>query len=68
MDGTSIGITIDMAIGMAIGIAIGLNFRSEINYIPEKTSWLINGMYSAGSVGIDDEGIFEVLTNDTAVV
>ena len=52
----------------AIGLAVGLEFRSEINYIPEKTSWLINGLYSAGSVGIDDEGIYEVLTNDTDVV
>lgn len=52
----------------AVGLAVGLEFRTEVNYVPEKTSWLVNGLYSAGAVGIDDEGIYEVLTNDTAVV
>lgn len=52
----------------AIGLAVGIDFRSEVDYIPEKTSWLIKGLYSAGSIGIDDTGIYEVLTNDTAVV
>lgn len=51
----------------AIGLAVGLDMKTEMNYIPEKTSWLINGMYSAGAVGIDDEGIYEVLTNQTTV-
>jgi len=50
----------------AIGLAEGLSMRTEINYIPEKTSWLINGIYSGGSVGIDNEGIYEVLSNNTA--
>ncbi len=49
----------------AIGLAVGIEFRTEVNYIPEKTSWLINGIFSGGSVGIDDNGIYEVLTNDT---
>ncbi len=52
----------------AIGLAVGLDMRTEMNYIPEKTSWLINGLYSAGSVAIDDEGIYEVLTNNTFVL
>jgi len=46
----------------ALGLAVGIDMRTEINYISEKTSWLINGIFSAGSVGIDDNGIFEVLT------
>lgn len=46
----------------ALGLAVGINMKTEINYIAEKTSWLINGMFSAGSVGIDDAGIYEVLT------
>lgn len=45
----------------AVGLAIGMDMRTEINYIPEKTSWLINGMFSAGSVVIDDNGVYEVL-------
>ena len=52
----------------AIGLAVGMDFRSAIDWIPEKTSWLINGMYSAGAVAIDSTGIYEVLSNDTAVV
>ena len=52
----------------AIGLAVGMNMRTEMNYIPEKTSWLINGMFSGGSVGIDNTGIYEVLTNDQYVL
>jgi len=52
----------------AIGLAVGLNMRTEMTYIPEKTSWLINGLYSAGAVGIDSTGIYEVLTNNTYVL
>lgn len=52
----------------AIGLAVGMNLRTEINYIPEKTSWLINGMFSAGAVGIDNTGIYEVLTNNTYTI
>ena len=46
----------------AIGLAVGIDMRTEMNYIAEKTSWLTNGIYSAGAVGIDSEGIIEVLT------
>ena len=38
------------------------HIADEINYISEKTSWLINGIFSAGTIGIDEDGIFEVLT------
>jgi len=44
----------------AIGLAVGVNFRTEVNYIPEKTSWLANGLFSGGSVAIDAEGIVEI--------
>lgn len=49
----------------ALGLAIGMDMKTEINYVPEKTSWLTNGTFSAGSVGIDDAGIIEVLTDET---
>lgn len=49
----------------ALGVAVGINMKTEINYIPEKTSWLTNGMYSAGSVVIDDAGVYEVLTYES---
>ena len=44
----------------AIGMGIGMNQRSEINYIAEKTSFLVSSMFSAGAVAIDDEGIVKI--------
>jgi len=46
----------------ALGLAIGMNMETKIDWIPEKTSWLTNGTFSAGAIGIDDAGIYEVLT------
>jgi hypothetical protein len=37
-----------------------MGIRSEINYIPEKTSWLVSSMLSAGAVSIDAGGIVEI--------
>ncbi len=44
----------------AIGMGIGMGQRSEINYVPEKTSFLVSSMFSAGAVAIDDEGIVKI--------
>ena len=44
----------------SMGHAVGINFRTEVNYIPEKTSWLANGLFNGGSVAIDAEGLVEV--------
>jgi len=44
----------------AVGLAVGMNQRTEINYVPEKTSWLVASMFSAGAVAIDDEGIVKL--------
>jgi hypothetical protein len=46
----------------AIGLAVGLDMRVENHYIAEKTSWLVNGLFSAGAVTIDTEGVFDLLT------
>lgn len=46
----------------AVGLAIGLDMRVDVDYISEKTSWLTNGLFSAGAVVIDNEGAFDVLT------
>lgn len=43
----------------SLGLAVGIDRKTEINYIAEKTSWLCNGLFSAGSVGIDAGGIVE---------
>jgi hypothetical protein len=45
---------------MAVGLAIGIDMRTEINYIPMKTSWLINAIWSGGAVTIDPVGVIKV--------
>ena len=44
----------------AIGLGISMNQRSEINYVAEKTSFLVSSMFSAGAVAIDDDGIVKI--------
>lgn len=46
----------------AVGLAIGLDIRTEVNYVPEKTSTLINAIFKAGAVSIDTDGIYDLLT------
>jgi len=48
----------------ALGYGESISQRSEINYIPEKTSWLVTAMLSAGAVAIDDEGIVILTTRE----
>lgn len=50
----------------AVGLAVGINFRTEVNYIPQKVSWLANGLFSAGATYIDADGIVEVETTEEA--
>lgn len=50
----------------AIGYAEGIAPRTEINYIPEKTSFLVNSVFSAGAVAIDAEGIVKITARETA--
>jgi hypothetical protein len=45
---------------LALGLAIGIDYRNEVYYIPEKTSWLANGLFKAGAVSIDDLGVVEI--------
>ena len=44
----------------AVGLGISMNQRSEINYVAEKTSFLVSSMFSAGAVAIDDDGIVKI--------
>jgi len=48
----------------AIGYGEGLGMRTEINYIPEKTSWLVNEVFSAGAIAIDAEGIVSIVCRE----
>ena len=49
----------------AVGYGEGIAMRTEINYIAEKTSWLVNEVFSAGAVAIDDEGIVKITCRET---
>lgn len=49
----------------AIGYGEGLGMRTEINYIAEKTSWLVNEVFSAGAIAIDAEGIVEITCRES---
>jgi hypothetical protein len=51
---------------MGVGAGIGHNFRTEINYIPEKVSWLVNGVFSMGAVVIDNRGVQKIQCDETA--
>jgi N4-gp56 family major capsid protein len=44
----------------AVGYAEGIAPRTEINYVPEKTSYLVNTILSATAVAIDAEGIVQL--------
>ena len=48
----------------SIGLAVGIDFRATVDWIAEKTSWLSNGLFSAGSVVIDPLGIASVIVNE----
>lgn len=50
----------------AIGMAEGIAPKTEINYIPEKTSFLVASMFSAGAIAIDAEGIVKISTTEPA--
>lgn len=49
----------------AVGLAIGIDVRTDVNWIPEKTSTLINAMFKAGAVTIDTDGVFDLLTYES---
>lgn len=51
---------------MSTGMGIGENFRTEINYIAQNTAWLINGVFSAGAVVIDNRGVLAIDCDVTA--
>lgn len=44
----------------AAGIAIGIDMRIEVNYVPEKTSWLTNGVFRAGAAVLDPSGVVKI--------
>jgi hypothetical protein len=51
---------------MSVGMGIGIDFRTEINYVPEKLSWLVSSLFKANAVAIDPLGIVQVDIDETA--
>jgi hypothetical protein len=49
----------------AVGLGIGMNQTSRVDYIAEKTSFLVASMFSAGAVAIDDEGIVKITCRES---
>jgi hypothetical protein len=49
----------------ALGYAEGIAPKTEINYIPEKTSWLVNAVFSAGAVAIESAGIVKITCRES---
>jgi hypothetical protein len=50
----------------AVGLALGIDMRTEINWVPERTSWLSNGMLKGGAVVRDNGGLVMVKYDKTA--
>lgn len=46
----------------AVGLAVGIDMKGTVDWVAEKTSWLMNTLFSANSVVIDDLGVYNVKT------
>jgi hypothetical protein len=44
----------------AIGLAIGLDMKTTIDWVAQKTSWLANGIFKAGAVAREPQGIVKI--------
>ena len=43
----------------AVGVAVGMDVTAKVDWVPQKTSWLCNGLMKAGAVARDADGIVE---------
>jgi hypothetical protein len=44
----------------AVGLATGMEITAKVDWVPQKTSWLCNGMMKAGAVVRDADGLVSV--------
>lgn len=44
----------------SVGLAVALDSQPSVDWVPERSSWLCNGMLKAGSVIIDPEGTAKI--------
>jgi hypothetical protein len=50
---------------MAVACAVGIAPKTEVNYIPEKTSFLVTSMLSMGASVIDTDGLVDVTCRES---
>ena len=50
---------------MAAGFAVGQDMRTEVNYLPRETTWLVNGIFFAGATTVDNRGTIQVLCDES---
>lgn len=50
----------------AVGLAIGLDMSTSIDWVAQKTSWLANGIFKAGAVLREPQGVFRLIYDETA--
>lgn len=50
----------------AIGLAVGIDTRTSVDWVPERTAWLSNGMMKAGSAVRDLDGLIRVQYDQSA--
>jgi len=44
----------------AVGLAVGMEITAKVDWVPQKTSWLCNGLMKAGAVARDGDGIVDI--------
>lgn len=44
----------------SIGLAVGIDMQTTIDWVAQKTSWLANGMFKAGAVAREPQGIVKI--------
>lgn len=49
----------------AVGLATGIEIKTDVNWVPQKTSWLCNGMMKSGAAIRDTAGLIKVQADET---
>jgi len=49
----------------AVGLAIGIDMKTTIDWVAQKTSWLANGIFKAGAVAREPQGVVKLQYNET---
>ena len=49
----------------AVGLATGIDITADVNWVPQKTAWLCNGLMKCGAAIRDTEGLIKVQADET---